>query len=128
MFFYPSSAMSLRLRIQQAKQEPIDVEAASEAELARVLLQVSSGHTTVSTSSPAWSFYLNHDGRWWNLSANLWEYCLCKVEAGTATTEEVRPFVERPFLRPDWLFDAAQQMARLLQVSDLSPREVLVQA
>ena len=62
-----------------------------------------------------------HNHAWWNLSDDLSQFFAWIIEAGTATFEETRAVAAAPFSRPDWLFEAARQMEKLLIVATEGP-------
>ena len=58
-----------------------------------------------------------HRHAWWNLSDDLSQFFVWIIETGTGTLDETRAFAAAPLSRPDWLFEAARQMKKLLDVA-----------
>ncbi len=58
-----------------------------------------------------------HRNAWWNLSDDLSQFFAWIIETGTGTHDETRAFAAAPLSRPDWLFEAARQMKKLLDVA-----------
>ena len=58
-----------------------------------------------------------HRHAWWNLSDDLSQFFAWIIETGAGTLDETRAFAAAPLSRSDWLFEAARQMKKLLDVA-----------
>ena len=105
------------LRLMDGSAELAEIEADSAEALAEVLshIQSESGdrlQTAASLQVPMW-----YNQAWWTLSDDLSQFFTWIFEAGTATVDETRAFAAAPLSRPEWLFEAARQMQKLLVVA-----------
>lgn len=106
----PFSPMRLRVTDGNTVRAVLDVETAQD--LDRHLAQLSA-----TLPAQRLEVHLWHGNAWWNLSDDLAQYAAWRVGPGRPTEAEARRFAGAPLSRPDWLYDAACQMQRLLDAA-----------
>ena len=111
----------MRLRLMDGCTELAVVAVDSAEALAEVLCHIRSEHGERVQAAASLQVHLWYDQAWWNLSDDLSQFFVWSIEAGTATFDETRAFAAAPLSRPDWLFEAARQMEKLLAVVAVSP-------
>ena len=102
-----------------AKLAVLEVDSAEA--LAEVLCHVQSECGERLQTAASLQVHIWYNQAWWNLSDDLSQFFAWIIEAGTATFDETRAFAAAPLSRPDWLFEAARQMKKLLVVATASP-------
>ena len=90
------------------------VEVDSAEALAEALSRIQSEYGDRLHTATALQVHLWYNRAWWNLSDDLSQFFAWLIEASAATIDETRAFAAAPFSRPDWLFEAARQMKKLL--------------
>ena len=109
----------MRLRLMDGATELAVLEVESAEALSSALFHIESeGRLETATSLQV---HLWHNQAWWSLSDDLSQFFAWIMEVGTATFDETRAFVAAPLTRPDWLFEAARQMKKLLVVATEGP-------
>ncbi len=93
------------------------LEVESAEALASALFHIESECEGRIESAASLQVHLWHNQAWWNLSDDLSQFFAWIIEAGRATFDETCAFVAAPLTRPDWLFEAAGQMKKLLVVA-----------
>jgi len=92
-------------------------EIGSSEELTKVLTHVQDDVGARLQAADALQVHLWYNNAWWNLSDDLSQFFAWIIETGAGTLDETRIFAAAPLSRPDWLFEAAQQMKKLLEVA-----------
>ena len=111
----------MRLRLMDDGVEMAVLEIASAEELRDILTHAEGERLRAVRHLHV---HLWHDYAWWNLSDDLSQFFTWVIETGIGTLEETRAFAAAPLSRPDWLFEAALQMKKLLDiVTDVSHSE-----
>ena len=115
----------MRLRFMDGSTEVAVLEIASSEELTQVLLAYMQDDVGGRLrSAEALQVHLWHNKAWWNLSDDLSQFFAWIIETGAGSLDETRVFAAAPLSRPDWLFEAARQMKKLLDVAaDIQPNE-----
>lgn len=108
---------SMRLRFMAGRSEIASLEVASAQELAEKLTHVFPDLEHAPQSVTGVEVHLRHKNAWWNLTNDLAEFNAWIVEARGASLEATRQFAKAPLSRPDWLFEAAVQLGRLLDAT-----------
>ena len=103
--------MRLRLTSGYLGDEILDVS--SKEGLAEVLAQRAPAESLLPCQIHLW-----HNDAWWNLTDDLGPFLHWIVETQGVEMDEARRFASAPLLRPDWLFEAACQMQRLLDAAE----------
>lgn len=106
----PPSHMRLRVIEGETVWAVFDVENAQDLE--RHLAQL-----TATWAAKRPEVHLWYGNAWWNLSDDLAQYAAWGIGLGRPTDTEARRFAGAPLSRPDWLYDAARQMQRLLDAA-----------
>ncbi len=112
----------MRLRLMDGGAELAVLEVDSAEALAEVLSHIQSEYGDRLHTAASLQVHLWHNQAWWNLSDDLSQFFAWNIEAGTATFDETRAFVVAPLSHPEWLFEAARQMKKLLVVATEGPR------
>ena len=114
----------MRLRLMEGSKEVAVLEVASVEALRNHL-----GHVRERVGDPLFTsrevrVHLWHDAAWWSLSDDLSQFFTWIIETGAGTLEEARAFTAAPLSRAAWLFEAAWQMKKLLEIAtDMQPEE-----
>ncbi|MCH7567299.1 MAG: hypothetical protein IH787_06550 [Nitrospirae bacterium] len=111
----------MRLRLMDGSAELAVIEVDSAEALAEVLSHIQSEYGGRLETTASLQVHLWHNQAWWSLSDDLSQFFAWIMEVGTATFDETRAFVAAPLTRPDWLFEAARQMKKLLVVATEGP-------
>lgn len=106
----------MRLRLTSGYLDAEIIDVSSQEELARALAR----RTTASPLLPS-QIHLWHNNAWWNLTDDLAPFLNWIIETQGVDVAEARRFGEAPLQRPDWLFEAACQMQRLLDATEALP-------
>ena len=106
--------MRLRLTCGYLEAEILDVS--SQEDLAEVLARRSTAASLLPSQIHLW-----HNEAWWNLTDDLAPFLHWIIETQDVDLDEARRFAEDPLDRPDWLFEAARQMQRLLDAAEAHP-------
>ena len=107
----------MRLRLMDGTTELAVLEVESAEALASALSHIQSEYGGRLETAASLQVHLWHNQAWWNLSDDLSQFFAWMIEAGTATVDETRAFAAAPLNRPEWLFEAARQMQKLLVVA-----------
>ncbi len=107
----------MRLRLMDGTTELAFLEVDSAEALAEALSHIQSECGGRLETAASLQVHLWHNQAWWNLSDDLSQFFAWMIEAGTATVDETRAFAAAPLSRPEWLFEAARQMQKLLVVA-----------
>ncbi len=107
----------MRLRLMDGSTEVAVLEITSAEELAEVLTHVQDEVRDRLLATEPLQIHVWHNDAWWNLSDDLSQFFAWIIEAGAGTLDETRAFAAAPLSRSDWLFEAAQQMKKLLDVA-----------
>ena len=89
----------------------------SAEELAEVLPRVQDEVGDRLPGATPLQVHVQHRQAWWNLSDDLSQFFAWIIETGAGSLDETRAFAAAPLSRPDWLFEAAWQMTKLLDVA-----------
>ena len=120
--WFGAERLFMRLRFMDGSTEVAVSEIGSVEELTRVLSYVKDNVGDRLHAAEALQVHVWHNGAWWNLSDDLSQFFAWIIETGAGTLEETRAFAAAPLSRPDWLFEAARQMQKLLDIaSDVQP-------
>lgn len=111
----------MRLRLMDGTTELAVLEVDSAEALAEALSHIQSEYGGRLETTASLQVHLWHNQAWWSLSDDLSQFFAWIMEVGTATFDETRAFVAAPLSRPDWLFEAARQMKKLLEVATEGP-------
>ncbi len=107
----------MRLRLMDASDELAVIELDSAEALAEVLSHIQSEYGERLQTAASLQVHMWYNQAWWNLSDDLSQFFTWIIEAGTATVDETRAFAAAPLSRPEWLFEAARQMQKMLVVA-----------
>ena len=107
----------MRLRFVAGRTELASLEVASAQELADKLVHVFPNLEYDPESIPAIDVHLRYRDAWWNLTSDLEEFNAWIVEAKGASPAATVRFSKNPLSRPDWLYEAAVQLGRLLDAA-----------
>ncbi len=114
----------MRLRFMDGNTEVAVSEIGSQEELTRVLTYVQDNVGDRLHAAEALQVHVWHNKAWWNLSDDLSQFFAWTIETGAGSLDETRAFAADPLSRPDWLFEAARQMQKLLDIaSDIQPSQ-----
>ena len=92
------------------------LEITSAEELAEVLPCVQNEVRDRLLATEPLQIHVWHNDAWWNLSDDLSQFFAWIIETKAGTLDETRAFAAAPLSRSDWLFEAARQMKKLLDV------------
>lgn len=112
-----SKGSRMRFRLTDGHSELDVIEANSAEDLAMRLALVNSKKLNGRGLSTHVQVHLWHSKAWWNLSDDLSQFCLWLTESERATREETLMFAQAPLGHPAWLFEAAVQMRKLLDIA-----------
>ena len=107
----------MRLRLMDGSDELAVIELDSAEALAEVLSHIQSEYGDRLQTAASLQVHMWYNQAWWNLSDDLSQFFTWIIEAGTATVDETRAFAAAPLSRPEWLFEAARQMQKMLVVA-----------
>ena len=107
--------MRLRLMSGNATVAELNIGSASELRESLAVLQDLS-EEQLDCAGPL-QVHLWHNNAWWSLSDDLAHFFAWIIETKAAPVAEARLFSANPLSRPDWLYEAAQQMKVLLDVA-----------
>jgi len=107
----------MRLRLMNGSTEVAVLEITSAEELAEVLPCVQNEVRDRLLATEPLQIHVWHNDAWWNLSDDLSQFFAWIIETRAGTLDETRAFAAAPLSRSDWLFEAAQQMKKLLDVA-----------
>ena len=109
--------MRLRLTCGFLEAEILDV--ASQEALAEALARRTRADSVLPSQIHLW-----HNEAWWNLTDDLEPFLHWIIATQGVKVLDARRFAEAPLHRPDWLFEAARQMQRLLDAAEAHPPPV----
>ena len=112
-------AIPLQVRLCNRYIEAVDFEAHTRAEFIRNLRWATRQLPEAQAGPQGWQVHLFYGEEWWDLSANLPAFCRWMLERGRSSFDEIDGFMQVPVSRPEWLYEAAEQMSRLLRAADL---------
>ena len=122
--WFGAELLFMRLRFMDGSTEVAVSEIGSVEELARVLSYVRGEVGDRLHAAGALQVHVWHNDAWWNLSDDLSQFFAWIIETGAGSLDETRAFAADPLSRPGWLFEAARQMQKLLEVaSAIQPSE-----
>lgn len=107
----------MRLRLLSGNANMAELSIGSAAELRESLTALPGFSEAQSDPIEHLQVHLWHNHAWWSLSDDLEQFFAWIIETKAATVAETRLFSANPLSRPDWLFEAAQQMKILLEVA-----------
>ncbi len=114
----------MRLRLLDGSTEVAVLDVVSAEELAKVLSGIQDDVEDRLLVAVPLRVHVWHLGAWWNLSDDLSQFFAWIMETGAGTLDETRAFAAAPLSRSDWLFEAAGQMKKLLDVAtEVQPNE-----
>ena len=119
--WFGAEQLFMRLRLMDGRTEVAVLDVASAEELAEMLPCVRDGLGDRLLRQKPVQVHVQHRQAWWNLSDDLSQFFAWIIETGVGSLDETRAFAAAPLSRPDWLFEAARQMKKLLDVATEVP-------
>lgn len=114
----------MRLRLIDGNKEVAVLEVASVEALRNQLVHVRERVGDQLFTSQDVRVHLWHDAGWWSLSDDLSQFFTWIIETGVGTLDEARTFTTAPLSRAAWLYEAAWQMKKLLEIAtEVRPKE-----